>query len=256
MNWRTKRQSIGIGTVVAIILAIAIYALANFLKVEPTCFDNKLNGDEKGIDCGGSCVLVCPFESRDLTISWQRVFRVVPGVYSALAYVENQNIGSGVYEIPYRFRLYDEKNLLVAERTGKTFVGPNDRFAIVETGFETGNRIPTQAFFEFLAPPIWQKIDDVFNRRLITVEEQKMENESTRPRLTAVLENTTLEPLYNIEATAVIYNKEGNALQTGVTVVPEISAVSTQEIFFTWPEPILETIGRIEVIPRINVFSQ
>jgi len=256
MNWRTKRQSIGIGIVVIIILAIGIRILVGVLKVEPTCFDNKLNGDETGIDCGGSCALVCPFESRDLSISWQRVFRVVPGVYNAVAYVENQNTSSGVFEIPYRFRLYDDKNLIVAERIGKTFIGPNDRLAIVESGFETGNRIPTQAFFEFLAPPVWQQVDEIFNKRLVTVRDQKLENETTRPRITAVLENMTLDPIYNIEATVIVYNKDGNSIQTGITVVPELLALSRQEIFFTWPEPFGEPVSRIEVISRINVFNQ
>src|SRR5690606_28674337 len=137
------------------------------------------------------------------------------GVYSAVAYIENQNTGSGAQSVPYRFRLYDDANLIVAERAGTTFVGSNDRFAIVESNIVTGNRVPTRAFFEFLEEPVWQKIDDLYNGRLIIVRSQKAENIDTRPRIVAVLENTLLQPMRNIEVSAIIYNLDGNVMQTG-----------------------------------------
>lgn len=256
MNWRTKRQVIGIGGVIIIILAFIAYWAVGYFTVEPTCFDREQNGDELGIDCGGSCALRCSFETRDLVTEWQRVSRITDGVYSAIAYIENQNTGSGAFEVPYRFRLYDDKNLIVAERTGTTFIGSNDRFAIVEPNFDTQNRIPTRAFFEFLQEPVWQQISDLFNQRLILVKSQKTENIDTRPRLTAVLENTTLDHIYNVEAAVIVYDLQDNVIQTGITVVPKINASSEQEIFFTWPEPFASEVGQVEIIPRINVFTQ
>lgn len=256
MNWRTKRQFVGIGGVAAIIVALLTYWAVGYFTVEPTCFDREQNGDELGVDCGGSCALRCSFETRDLVVEWQRISRVTDGVYSAVAYIENQNTGSGAYEVPYEFRLYDDKNLIVAERSGTTFVGSNDRFAIVEPNFDTQNRVPVRAFFEFLAEPVWQQISDVYNQRLIVVKNQKVENTGVRPRVTAVLENTTLKDIYNVEAAVVIYDLEDNLIQTGITIVPQINAAGEREIFFTWPEPFVSEVGRVEIIPRINIFSQ
>jgi len=256
MNWRTKRQSIGIGAVVAVVLFFVARFLIGYFSVEPTCFDREQNGDELGIDCGGSCALRCSFETRDLVTEWQRVTRVTDGVYSAVSYVENQNTGSGALEVPYRFRLYDDQNLIVSERAGKTFIGSNDRFAIVESNFATGNRIPVRAFFEFLKEPVWQQIDDIFNQRLVRIRSQKLENEDTRPRITAILENTTLNHVRDVRVDAIVYNLEGNVIQVGVTTVPQVDAASEYEIFFTWPEPLGQEVGRIEIIPRINVFTQ
>jgi hypothetical protein len=256
MKWRTKRQFIGLGSVALVVIIIITYWAIGYFSVAPTCFDREQNADETGIDCGGSCALRCSFETRELIPEWQRVTYVTDGVYSAVAYIENQNTGSGVEQIPYRFRLYDDANLIVAERTGATFVGSNDRFAIVESNIVTGNRIPSRAFFEFLQEPVWQKIDDMYNGRLIIVRSQKAENITTRPRIVAVLENTLLQPIRNIEVAVVIYNLDGNVIQTGMTAVPQIDANSQKEIFFTWPKSFTEEIGRIEIIPRINAFAQ
>jgi hypothetical protein len=256
MNWRTKRQSIGVGAVMIIIVFFVARFLIGYFSVEPTCFDREQNGDELGVDCGGSCALRCSFETRDLVTEWQRVTRVADGVYSAVAYVENQNTGSGALDVPYRFRLYDDQNLIVSERKGTTFIGSNDRFAIVEPNFATQNRVPVRAFFEFLEEPVWQQISDIYNQRLITVRSQKLENEDTRPRITAILENTTLDFIYDIQVSVLVYDLEGNVVQTGLTIVPQIDAASDREIFFTWPEPFNQDVGRIEIIPRINVFAQ
>ncbi len=256
MNWRAKRQSIGIGSVAIIILAFIAYWAVGYFSVEPTCFDREQNSDELGIDCGGSCALRCSFETRDLVTQWQRVARVTDGIYSAVAYIENQNTGSGAFEVQYQFRLYDEKNLIVAERKGKTFIGSNDRFAIVEPNFDTQNRVPVRAFFEFLQEPVWQQISDLYNQRLILVKNQKVENKDTRPRVTAVFENTTLDHIYDVEAVVVVYDLQDNVIQTGITIVPQIDAASEREIFFTWPEPFASEVGRVEIIPRINVFTQ
>lgn len=256
MTWRAKRQSIGIGIVLAIILFFVARLIIGYLSIEPTCFDREHNGDELGIDCGGSCALKCSFETRDLVTTWQRVTRVTDGVYSAVAYIENQNTGSGAYNVPYRFRLYDENNLIVSERTGKTYIGSNDRFAIVESNFDTGSRIPSRAFFEFLQEPIWQKISDKYNQRLILVRNQKTEILNGRPRIIATLENTTLNHISDVQASVIVYDTVDNVIQTGSTMVPQINANGTVDIFFTWPESFSAEVGRVEIIPRINVFAQ
>ena len=64
-----------------------------FLKPAPSCFDNKQNQGEEGIDCGGPCSKVCiPQAIKTITV----VNRVVwleasPNNYVAFAEVKNDN---------------------------------------------------------------------------------------------------------------------------------------------------------------------
>ena len=60
MEWRTKRKIIFALValiILAIIIAIPTFVFLNTRKV--SCFDKVQNGDETGVDCGGTCSMVC-----------------------------------------------------------------------------------------------------------------------------------------------------------------------------------------------------
>src|SRR5574343_394328 len=105
VSWSSRRKIIFLsilGGFVALLVAVPAF----FLWHEtPTCFDSKQNGDEAGVDCGGSCRLLCSFDAISPNVLWTRSFRVAPGVYSAVAYVENHNITSSAVAVPYVFKL-------------------------------------------------------------------------------------------------------------------------------------------------------
>lgn len=255
-TWRQKRQraiTTGIAVCVLLFLGYVVYQL--FFTTKPTCFDGVQNGDERGIDCGGSCVQVCQSDTRNVVIEWARTTRVAGDVYNAVAYVENQNRNAGIGEISYVFRIYDDNNIIIAERFGTTFIQPNERAVIFEPSIMTGNRIPYETFFEFTSAPTWVTTSERYERRVITVGEQTLKNTDTRPRLEATIRNTTLQPVYDIEAVAIIYDQEGIARATSATTVEAILGSDTATVLFTWPEAFAFSVARAEIIPKINVFS-
>ncbi len=165
MTWSGRRQLIilAIVAVAALILILLIVPL----RKDPTCFDGKFNGNEKGIDCGGDCPLLCTQQTSDIVALWTRVFEVVPSVYNVVVYIENQNVNGALYSIPYEFRLYDEENVFIAKREGETFISPNSNSAIFESAINVGNRVPVRATFEFTAQPQWIQIDRDFGTHLM-----------------------------------------------------------------------------------------
>ncbi len=242
----------------ALLLAIIGYIIyVNFLKVEPTCFDGKQNQDERGIDCGGICALVCPMDTRSIVPLWSRVFEITPGVYSAVTYLENQNTTSGVEAVSYELRTYDANNILTSEPiTGTMFIGPNDRTAIFESPIITGNRIPKEAFFTLTSIPQWKKTDPKFQVPQLGSRAIVLTDETTSPKLSAEIVNNTLHDYRSIPVVAVLYNSQGNAIHASQTFVESINQQSSVPVFFTWPKPFNEPVARIEIIPRINPFVQ
>jgi len=226
-----------------------------FLKTEPTCFDGKQNQDERGVDCGGACALVCMSDTRNLIIEWQRTVPVVDDVYNSVAYIENQNADAGIEQFNYKFKVYDDENIIITERTGTTFVQPNERAIIFEPSITTGEREPFETFFEITSVVRWQKTDEDFTQRLVVIEDQELENVDSRPRLTATLRTTVLTPVYDIQVIALLYDAEGILRASSATEMPSIAGSSTREVFFTWPTAFTHEITRIEIVPRINVFS-
>jgi len=256
MGWATQRRAMylaGILVVLAIIIAIPAYLQ---LSKAPNCFDGKANGDEQGIDCGGSCAKICLSQINDIVIHWSRPFAVAPGVYDAVAYVENPNFRSGVSEVIYKFKLYDEDNILIAEKFGKTFIGPNEQLAIFESGLNTGERIPRRAFFEFAPDIDWQRIELAEeDTPLISVRNREVINLDTKPRLNATIVNDTPFPIEDIDVVAILYGADDNAIAVSATIIDRIEQYDSKDISFTWQDVFSVTPVRIDVIPRVNLFT-
>jgi hypothetical protein len=258
MDWSTRKKMgcFGlIGLVIAIILAYFIYIF--FIKTTPTCFDGVLNQDERGIDCGGVCALVCTADAKTIVPIWYRVFNTAGDVHSVVAYVENQNTTAGVKEINYEFRVYDEENILAGEPiTGTTFIGPNDKTAIYASPIKTGNRVPKNVFFRFTSAPAWITTSERFNRPQLGTANTQLTDSTTAPKLSADIVNNTLYDFKDIEVVAILYGADGNAVNASMTYIDELPEQKTQTVYFTWPKPFEVAITRIEVIPRLNPFIQ
>lgn len=256
MDWSTRHKIMIIGTLTAIVLVIAaIFVYVKFIKHDPTCFDKKQNQDERGIDCGGVCSLMCSADIKPLLPLWTRPIKITGDVYSVVSYIENQNMGNGVERVPYEIRMYDSSNILVTEPIiGTTFIGPNDRTAIYETGIKVGNRTPKTAFITFGQPIIFTKVADQYNDQNLIIENDVLTDIDTMPKLSADVRNTTFATFYNIPVVVIIYDTNGNAIATSQTVIDQIDSEETISVYFTWPDPFDGVPARREIIPRINPF--
>lgn len=256
MDWAMRNKIKWYGSITLIVLILLGYFLyQNFLKTEPTCFDGKQNQDERRVDCGGVCERVCPMDVRTIVPLWSRVFEITPGVYSAVAYIENQNTTAGVDQISYELRTYDEKNILTNEPIqGVTFVSPNERTALFVSPIITGNRIPKETFFTFTANPEWKKTDPRFQVPQLRAESIVLSDETTSPKISAIITNTSLYDYRSVPVVVILYNQQGNAIHASQTFISSITQQSEVPVFFTWPHPFSESVARIEIIPRINPF--
>lgn len=257
MNWAHKRQLMYFLVVLAVAVLIVVWIIVKvFFSSDPTCFDGKHNADERGVDCGGSCVLVCPNDAQNPVILWSQTARVTDEVYNVVAYVDNQNVAAAIYEIPYEFKLYDQDNVLLAERRGTTFLGPNQRTAIFEPGLIVGGRTPAFTNFEFLATPTWHRPEERFARKLLTVARTELTQLDTRPKLTGQVRNHNTFDMNNIDVVAIVYDQAGNVLATSQTYVDRIAQGDMHTVSFTWPGPFDGVAVRTEIIPRMNPFDQ
>jgi hypothetical protein len=256
LSWRAKRQLSYLSIVVGIIL-IFVYRsfIAPAISVAPTCFDGKQNGSEIGIDCGGSCQMLCSSQVNNLLLRWARVFPVTSSIFNAMAYVDNQNTGSAIKKISYEFRVYDDTGVFITSRVGESFIGPVGRFAIFEPSLNVGNRIPAKTLFKFTETPVWDKIDRRFENFPLAVRDKKLSNQNNKPKLQAFVANDSIYDLINLPVMAVIYDKDGNALGSSRTYIDKLAKNSREQVFFTWPQSFKEAIFSTDIFPQINPFS-
>jgi hypothetical protein len=133
MTWAERRKLTYLLLILIIVGGSAFLAIRNAVTVEPTCYDHKRNGDETGVDCGGGCTFYCRNELPEPKVLWVRSFKITPSMMHAVAYIEHTAPTAAARLVQYQFKIYDDKNTLIAERTGSTFLGPMGKTAIVET---------------------------------------------------------------------------------------------------------------------------
>lgn len=258
MNWSAKRK-ISVLALLGLIIVVVGGSIVyfGFIRKPATCSDNKQNQDERGVDCGGVCERMCMADSRSLVRLWARAFPIAPGVYNAVAYVENQNVRAGSRMVKYEFRVYDDQNVLAAEPiVGETFLGPNERTAIFEPSIVTGNRKVGSVFFKLLSDPMWERTDERFSSPQLVTSQIQLLDVKTLPKLRAIIQNPTLNSVVQIEVVAVLYDSVGNAVSASRTYVPSLAPGQQSDIAFTWQAPFTSDVVRVELTPRINPFIQ
>jgi hypothetical protein len=249
MSWAQKRKFIYIGGALIIFLIIVVWPTTMHFYKSPTCFDTKQNGDELGVDCGGSCSLLCSAQYVPLSVLWSRFSKVSDGVYNVLAYVENPNFNAGANNLTYVFKLYDKDGILLNERFGKTFAPASKILAIFAADLGTGKQVPQRVDFSFTSDPLWLKQDS--KESGLSISESVLSREDSAPRLTATLTNKTINQIGNIEAVAIIYNASGNTIAFSRTIIDGLGDRASKVINFNWPKPFTEQVTRTEIVLKI-----
>lgn len=256
ITWALKRQIIYIIILILFFSTLAFLIIYPNLQKAPTCTDGKQNGDETGVDCGGSCVKACVAQVDQISILWARSFKVVPGRYNAVAYLVNHNQKEAIQKINYRFRFADARNVYIGKRDGSTFVPPGGNFAVFEPGIDIGNSIPVYVTFEFTEIPQWLQVSqEKINQLKVLISNIQLSDETTKPKLSASVKNNSLFTIPNVDVVAILYDAAGNAISASRTYFDELMPLQNADVNFTWPEPLPGTVVAKEIIPMFNIFS-
>jgi len=256
MTWSLKRQIFYIGILILFFAIFGFLIISPSLNKMPTCVDGKQNGNETGIDCGGSCSRACLAQVDQVSVLWTRAFRVVPGRYNAVAYLINHNKNTAVKKINYRFRFADANNVYIGKREGTTFIPPAANFAVFEPGIDIGNSIPVYATFEFTQIPDWLQVsENKINQLKVFISNITLEGAETSPHLTASIKNNSLFTIPDVNIIAILYDASGNAVSASRTYLAELTPLQNADINFTWPEAFSAPIVQKEIIPIYDIFS-
>lgn len=251
MTWRLQRQ-LTIVFVILVFLAVVFGLFYFYTRPAPSCFDRAQNQGEQGVDCGGSCVKICQDQAIPLITLWTRPFEISPGVYSAVAFVENPNRSLGIPYLAYEFSLVDKAGRVITRGTGHTFANPSERFPIFLGGLSDPSRSVKSAFVTFTDPIEWRRTEREVPK--VSVRQTGLELLPV-PRLSAEVESSSIVELSNLPVVAVISGPGGNAFTGSATLVDRLPSGGQQQVYFTWPLPFEIEPTLFDLYPRVNVFE-
>lgn len=248
MKWRTKRKLIYTILAISPLLVIAGIVYAATFFPSPTCNDGVQNQNETGIDCGGVCERLCQVDLSQPDIIWDQAFEVSDSVHNLAALVDNPNQSLIARDVPYRFRVFDQDNILISERYGQMDILPQPTTIAFESGVDTDGRSISRVDFTFLDPPFWERFSmnevrfSTANRDLDVPE---------NPRLSVDVTNTNTQPFRDIRLTALVLSNSGQVIHVSQTLIEGLDVQETESVIFTWRKSFPETSGsyQTQIIP-------
>lgn len=243
MRWALQRQILFALGVFAVFLVIGGWVYFSYFYTPPSCFDGVLNQDEEGIDCGGSCALLC--EAPNVNILWARSVKVAPGVYHAVAMVRNPNTGASG-SISYEVSLFDDENILITRRPGVFTIGPGEIVPLFEANISTGERIPARTFVDIFPGPF-----ETAERMLSPVRVLNFDLNEEALRLTATIQNQGTEQISDVRIIALLYNERDTLINASQTLSGTLDVGERKDVVFTWQEAFPEPVARTDIVPRI-----
>jgi len=245
LSWSARRKTLYTVVVGIVGLLVLWWAYETFLAVAPTCQDGVQNGNEHGVDCGGSCSLLCTDQAQAPKVLWSRVFQTDSTTYTAAAYIENDNLGAGARRVPYSFQLFDADNQLIIERDGVIDLPPIQTIPIIAVNIPLKNRVPSRALFGFSVEPAWNKIPAA-NLPKLSVRGQQLSADASK--LTAMIQNDSNWDL-RVQVAAVLFDESGTARAASVSVAP-VSKHASATVVFTFPGGVPNIVrAEVTVLP-------
>lgn len=246
-SWsRNRKLSYGIVVLIIIIAALGIPSFYLFYH-PPSCFDGVKNGDEQGVDCGGSCQKLCASSFLPPSVAWTRFEQVAPQLYNIGAYIVNPNVDGEATGTPYHLALYDNQGMLITDITGTVTLPPHRNTLAFKGAVNVNKRVPAKALFEFTNTPNWHTQADTLKN--LVVADKKYGEDSQGSSLVVTLGNAGILPIGRTTVYAILYDKDGNAIGFSRTVVDQIPSHSTVIAPFTWPTSFNGAVISEDVLP-------
>ena len=132
MDPRRARQILYSSLYIATLLLIAAGLYFLWFKPAPSCFDNRQNQGEVGVDCGGPCT-ACEIKTLLPFRASLRYFGDTADRTLVTAEIQNPNPNYGAADFTYTVNLYGPNNLLIRNIIGKSFIHSGKTKYLIES---------------------------------------------------------------------------------------------------------------------------
>lgn len=252
MNWHTRRRLIYALAVLLTVSAVTVYVLRDTLFPEPSCFDNRQNGFEVGVDCGGTCSLRCTQEVIPLTTKWSRALRTSSGTYDLVAMVSNKNINNAPRSLAYVFTAYDAEGAVLKQLFGTSTAPIDGDFPVIIQNVQL-SQMPASVSAQLFDGPHFTVQEKPTSPTLRTSGIRY--EAGVIPRVYAILTNTRRITIENLRVRVLVYDANDNVYAAGETLIPFLDKEESKNISYTWNAPFKEYPTKIRIFPIFDPFT-
>jgi hypothetical protein len=210
-----------------------------FFKPEPTCFDNKRNQDEEGIDCGGGCFKVCIPQAALLRVG-DRVdvlpLATASGTVrvSFVGEVQNAERDFAARNFLYTFEALDENGSVLATFSDAAYLYPSEiRYVSAPNKVIPGGVMPSSARLT-ISNTDWVPSERMPRPKLV-VNVSSARDEGATFTVRGTIANQDILPFEDVALLALIYDTEGSLLGVSHAELEQLSPGDPREFAIFHP---------------------
>lgn len=253
---RQGRQLV-IGTVYLVLfIAIGTGVYFGYIKPKPTCFDGKMNQDELGIDCGGICAL-CPEQVASLDLQTKETVFVPSGQnrYDVMAKVYNPNDTAGASSFEYQFELKDAAGRVLASRTGKNFILPQETKYLLEFNLDVTDD-PSSATLT-LSHIDWQSFSGYSEKPSVNIYQKRYSQISSGSGYSeafGLVSNQSPYDFRSLLVKVILRDADGQPLAFNQTEMRTVVSHAERDFRLVWPNAFPGTVEKVEMEVEADVY--
>ena len=223
------------GSIYLVVFAALIYgAYILFIYARPaSCFDDRQNQGERGIDCGGPCAPCGLKLVQDIATSTPQILEIDKNRVSVLAEIRNFNQNFGAEQLFYNINFYDFSGKQIKSISGSSFIYAGEIKNIIEPLVE----IPFSAIKKseiLISNTSWISSEE-FIKPETEIREIKIEELNGTISARGLLVDNSAFRLKQIGVSVFVFNKSGLRLGISKTALQDIDAFGQRVFSVTVP---------------------
>ena len=263
MDYRRKKHLIIVSILALVLVLLLTGAYFKWFYQGATCFDNKQNQKEEGVDCGGPCEMSCEFLTvKKLETQWVKAILLKDGFYDLAAKVENLNPNFGLAQFRYAFELFDAADQLIVRKEGDSFILPNQSKYIIEANVAVGAApVKTELVILDSVKTDWQRLNDNFETPDIYVHDKQfkyLENQAGQPasaQVSGIIKNNSDFDFDKIVVSVALFDTNKEMIGVNKTQAHTIPASEERYFSVLWFSPLVGEVKSVDVLADTNLFS-
>jgi hypothetical protein len=250
---RKRKKTIILFIPISFLIILFLIKISFSLFPSATCFDGRMNGEEQGIDCGGSCISCDIKYAKEIEILSSDILSGEKGFSQGVFKIRNSNQNLGG-EFKYKILVKGELGEELEEIFGESYIYPAVIKYLVEPKIDIDisliKNLEIEVFeiewFESEFSP--RDFFNVFEYQVKTIEE------ADRPGYLEVLgriANRTARDFNSVDLIILLYSKTGQLLNSAKTRIFDLKSGEINNFQYVWlnyfPEITQIDLNRLDV---------
>jgi len=260
MDYRKRKQIIIVSILAVFLILILAWVYFGFIKKPSTCFDNKQNQGESGIDCGSPCAMSCErLTIKDVQVEWAQAVELKDSHYDLAAKIVNPNPNYGLSLMRYTFKVFDESGAVLFEQKGKDFILPGESKYLVE-GNVALTAVPAKVMLiiDKVDKEEWLNLSQDYQEPEIYVHDklvQPLPDNKEGAQASGIIKNNSNYDFDRILVAIVLFDENDKIIGVNKTEARTVLAGEDRYFSAFWFSPLGGQIKSVEMKIDTNLFA-